>query len=120
MNSINGSAYGTVNSDKKRSGTMGPGKMEALPHAMAHMMQMLPRPLLHMRPRRLMKFCPSKMLQLLGVWRLHRGRAPPLVTLGSPRLCQRMQLVALPLLQLLSLIIATALHQLEPTMPLRA
>ena len=102
---------------------MGPGKMEVLPPAMAHMMQVLPRPLLHMRPRRLMKFCPSKMLQLLGVWRLHRGRAPPLATLGSLRLCQRMQLLARPLLQLLSrpvIIIATELHQLEPTMPLRA
>ena len=37
-------------------------------------------------------------MQLLGLWRLHRGRAPP----PGPRLGQLMQLLARPLLQLLS------------------
>ncbi len=54
-----------------------------LPLALAHMMQVLPRPLLHMLPRRLMKFCPIKMLQLLGLWRLHRGRAPGYTGISS-------------------------------------
>ena len=65
-------------------------------------MQVRPRPLLHMLTRPLMKFCPSQLMQLLGLWRQHRGRAPPLGQLESPRLGQMMQLLARPLLQLLS------------------
>ena len=99
---------------------MGPGKMEVLPLAMAHVMQMLPRPLLHMRPRRLMKFCPSQMLQLLGLWRLHRGRAPPLGQMEYAQPGQRMQLLARSMLQLLSRPGSTApqLPPLEPSSPL--
>ena len=66
------------------------------------MMQVRPRPLLHMLTRPLMKFCPSQLMELLGLWRQHRGRAPPLGQLESPRLGQLMQLLARPLLQLLS------------------
>ncbi len=95
--------------------------MGVLPSALGRMMQVLPRPLLHLLTRPLMKFCPSQMLQLLGLWRLHRGRAPPLGQLESPRLCQRLQLLARPLLQLLSrtgITMATELRQLEQSRPL--
>ena len=88
---------------------------------MGRMMQVLACPLLHLLTRPLMKFCPSQMLQLLGLWRLHRGRAPPLGQLESTRLCQRLQLLARPLLQLLwrtGITMATELHQLEQSRPL--
>ena len=70
--------------------------------ALGQLMQLLPRPLLHMLTRPLMKLCPSQLMHLLGLWRLRRGRAPPLERLESPRLGQLMQLLARPLLQLLS------------------
>ena len=95
--------------------------MEVLPSALGRMMQVLSRPLLHLLTRPLMKFCPRQMLQLLGLWRLHRGRAPPLGQLESPRLYQRLQLLARPLLKLVSrmgMTMATELHQLEQSRPL--
>ena len=89
--------------------------MEVLPSALGRMLQVLSRPLLHLLTRPLMKFYPSQMLQLLGLWRLHRGRGTS-TGLESPRLC-----LARPLLQLLSrpgITMATELHQLEQSRPL--
>ncbi len=86
-----------------------------------HMMQVTPRTLVHMLTRPLMKLYPSQTMQLLGLWRLHRGRAPPLGQLESARLYQRLQLLARPLLQLLSrtgITMAAVLHQLEQSRPL--
>jgi hypothetical protein len=91
-----------------------------LPSALGRMMQVLSRPLLHLLTRPLMKFYPSQMLQLLGLWRLHRERGTS-TGLESPRLCQRLQLLARPLLQLLSrpgITMATELHQLAQSRPL--
>ena len=122
LNSINRGADGAVNSDKSRSVPSVPGTMEAMTLALGHMMQVLSRPLLHMLSRHLTNFCPSRMMQLLGVRRMHRGLAPPLSQLESPRLGHRMQLRARPLLQLLprlGIIIVTQLHQLESSRPLR-
>ena len=87
-----------------------------------HMMQVTPRTLVHMLTRSLMKLFPSQMMQLLGLRRMHRGLAPPLGQLESPRLGHRMQLRARPLLQLLprpGINPVTQLHQLEPSRPLR-
>jgi hypothetical protein len=102
--------------------SVGPcSEMEVLPSALCRMLQLLSRPLLHLLSRPLMQFYPRQMLQLLGLWRLHRGRAPPLGQLESPRLCQRWQLLARPPLQLLSrpgITMATELHQLEQSRPL--
>ncbi len=95
--------------------------MEVLPSALGRMMQVLSRPLLHLLTRPLMKFCPSQMLQLLGLWRLHRGRAPPLGQLESTRLYQRLRLLARPLLQLLprtGITMATVQQQLDQSRPL--
>ena len=105
----------TWNSDKIWSVTRGPGKMEVLPSALGRMMQVLSRPRPCCVRAGCMKVCPSQMLNL------HRGRAPPLGQLESPRLCQRLQLLARPLLQLLwrtGITMATELHQLEQSRPL--
>ena len=113
-------ADATVNSDKKRSGKSGPCQTEGMPLAPRHMMQVTPRTLVHMLTRPLMKLYPSQMMQLLGLWRLHRGRAPPLGQLEYTQLGQRMQLLARSMLRWLSRpgSIATQLHQLEPSRPL--
>ena len=74
--------------------------------------------MLQMRTRPLMKFRPSQLMQLLWLWRLHRA----VDQLESPRLGQRMQLLARPMQQLMSrpgIMSATELYQLEPSRPLR-
>ena len=83
-----------------------------MPPALGYMMRVLPRPFLHMRTRPLMKLRPSQVMKLLGLWRLHRGRAHPVGQLESPRPGQRMQLLARPMQQLMSrpgIMIATEL-----------